>query len=172
MFSWGLHQLVRRYYPQLYLHQPKQIWAMIPLCFGVLIYTAFVGFEIPALRTLLSVFLFASLLLIKLSVKPFSLLVYSASLLLFCDPFSVLSAGFWLSYGSCFILLRIYQTIEQAPNLVLTNLLSRIILFSKILIESQGKIFIALCPLMLIFFQQISWVALLQILLQFLYSEV
>ncbi|KCX87716.1 competence family protein, partial [Acinetobacter sp. 72431] len=94
-----------------------------------------------------------------MAVKPFSLLVYSASLLLLFDPFSALSAGFWLSYGSCFILLRIYQTIEQAPNLVSTSLLSRIILFSKILIESQGKIFIALCPLMLIFFQQITWVA-------------
>ncbi|MDU6159070.1 MAG: ComEC/Rec2 family competence protein, partial [Acinetobacter sp.] len=159
MLSWVLHQLIRRYYPQLYLRQPKQIWTMIPLCFGVLIYTAFVGFEIPALRTLLSVFLFASLVLIKVPVKPFSLLVYSASLLLLFDPFSVLSAGFWLSYGSCFILLRIYQTIEQAPNLVSTSLLSRIILFSKILIESQGKIFMALCPLMLIFFQQISCVA-------------
>lgn len=159
MLSWGLHQLVRRYYPQLYLHQPKQIWAMFPLCFGVLIYTAFVGFEIPALRTLLSVFLFAFLLLVKLPVKPFSLLVYSASLLLLFDPFSVLSTGFWLSYGSCFILLRIYQTIVQTPNLASVSLLSRIILLSKTLIESQGKIFIALCPLMLIFFQQISWVA-------------
>ncbi|CAI3124205.1 ComE operon protein 3 [Acinetobacter oleivorans] len=159
LLSWGLHQLVRRYYPQLYLWQPKQIWAMIPLCFGVLIYTAFVGFEIPALRTLLSVFLFAFLLLVKLPVKPFSLLVYSASLLLLFDPFSVLSAGFWLSYGSCFILLRIYQTIVQVPNLASLSLLSRIILLAKTLIESQGKIFIALCPLMLIFFQQISWVA-------------
>jgi len=159
LLSWGLHQLVRRYYPQLYLWQPKQILAMIPLCFGVLIYTSFVGFEIPALRTLLSVFLFAFLLLVKLPVKPFSLLVYSASLLLLFDPFSVLSAGFWLSYGSCFILLRIYQTIVQAPNLASLSLLSRIILLAKTLIESQGKIFIALCPLMLIFFQQISWVA-------------
>lgn len=159
MLSWSLHQLVRRYYPQIYLWQPKQILAMIPLCFGVLIYTAFVGFEIPALRTLLSVFLFAFLLLVKLPVKPFSLLVYSASLLLLFDPFSVLSAGFWLSYGSCFILLRIYQTIVQTPNLASVSLLSRIILLSKTLIESQGKIFIALCPLMLIFFQQISWVA-------------
>ncbi|NUF21816.1 DNA internalization-related competence protein ComEC/Rec2 [Acinetobacter oleivorans] len=159
LLSWGLHQLVRRYYPQLYLQQPKQILAMIPLCFGVLIYTAFVGFEIPALRTLLSVFLFTFLLLVKLPVKPFSLLVYSASLLLLFDPFSVLSAGFWLSYSSCFILLRIYQTIVQEPNLASLSLLSRIILLAKTLIESQGKIFIALCPLMLIFFQQISWVA-------------
>ncbi|WP_151964199.1 DNA internalization-related competence protein ComEC/Rec2 [Acinetobacter oleivorans] len=159
LLSWGLHQLVRRYYPQLYLWQPKQILAIIPLCFGVLIYTAFVGFEIPALRTLLSVFLFAFLLLVKLPVKPFSLLIYSASLLLLFDPFSVLSTGFWLSYGACFILLRIYQTIVQAPNLASLSLLSRIILLTKTLIESQGKIFIALCPLMLIFFQQISWVA-------------
>ena len=33
------------------------------------------------------------------------------------------------------------------------------IFMSKVLIESQGKIFIALSPLTLLFFQQISWVA-------------
>ena len=131
----------------------------IPCCFGVLIYTAFVGFEIPALRTLLSVFIFISFILLKQPLKPFALLLYSASLLLLMDPFSVLSAGFWLSYGACFILLRIYQTIAQLPEQHFLSLSSKKIFMSKVLIESQGKIFIALSPLTLLFFQQISWVA-------------
>ncbi len=70
--------------------KPKQILLAVPFSFGVLIYTAFVGFEIPALRTLLSVFIFISFLLLKQPLKPFALLVYSASLLLLMDPFSVL----------------------------------------------------------------------------------
>ncbi len=57
----------------------------VPCCLGVLIYTAFVGFEIPALRTLLSAFIFIGFLLLKQPIKPFTLLVYSASLLLLMD---------------------------------------------------------------------------------------
>ncbi len=116
MLSWSCHQVICRYYPQIYLWKLKQVLMAIPCCFGVLIYTAFVGFEIPALRTLLSVFIFISFIVLKQPLKPFALLVYSASLLLLMDPFSVLSAGFWLSYGACFILLRIYQTIVQIPD--------------------------------------------------------
>ncbi|MEQ1064850.1 DNA internalization-related competence protein ComEC/Rec2 [Acinetobacter sp. XH1741] len=159
MLSWVCHQLICRYYPQIYLWKPKQILLAIPFSFGILIYTAFVGFEIPALRTILSAFIIISFLLFKQPLKPFALLVYSASLLLLFDPFSVLSAGFWLSYGACFILLRIYQTIAQLPKQHFLSLGSKMIFMSKVLIESQGKIFIALSPLTLLFFQQISWIA-------------
>ncbi|MDO7193332.1 DNA internalization-related competence protein ComEC/Rec2 [Acinetobacter nosocomialis] len=159
MLSWSCHQVICRYYPQIYLWKPKQVLMTIPCCFGVLIYTAFVGFEIPALRTLLSVFIFISFILLKQPLKPFALLIYSASLLLLMDPFSVLSAGFWLSYGACFILLRIYQTIVQIPDQHFLSLRSKMIFMTKVLIESQGKIFIALSPLTLLFFQQISWIA-------------
>ncbi|MFH3625587.1 DNA internalization-related competence protein ComEC/Rec2 [Acinetobacter nosocomialis] len=159
MLSWSCHQVICRYYPQIYLWKPKQVLMAIPCCFGVLIYTAFVGFEIPALRTLLSVFIFISFILLKQPLKLFALLIYSASLLLLMDPFSVLSAGFWLSYGACFILLRIYQTIVQIPDQHFLSLRSKMIFMTKVLIESQGKIFIALSPLTLLFFQQISWIA-------------
>lgn len=159
MLSWACHQFISRYYPQIYLWKPKQVLMAVPCCLGVLIYTAFVGFEIPALRTLLSALIFIGFLLLKQPIKPFTLLVYSASLLLLMDPFSVLSAGFWLSYGACFILLRIYQTIAQLPEQHFLSLNSKMIFMSKVLIESQGKIFIALSPLTLLFFQQISWVA-------------
>ncbi|HGW3420072.1 TPA: DNA internalization-related competence protein ComEC/Rec2, partial [Acinetobacter nosocomialis] len=159
MLSWSCHQVICRYYPQIYLWKLKQVLMAIPCCFGVLIYTAFVGFEIPALRTLLSVFIFISFIVLKQPLKPFALLVYSASLLLLMDPFSVLSAGFWLSYGACFILLRIYQTIVQIPDQHFLSLRSKMNFMTKVLIESQGKIFIALSPLTLLFFQQISWIA-------------
>lgn len=99
MLSWACHQFISRYYPQIYLWKPKQVLMAVPCCLGVLIYTAFVGFEIPALRTLLSAFIFIGFLLLKQPIKPFTLLVYSASLLLLIDPFSVLSAGFGCLMG-------------------------------------------------------------------------
>jgi competence protein ComEC len=83
----------------------------------------------------------------------------SASILLIFDPFSILSAAFWLSYGACFVLLRIYQTVQQqshAENIKTKTQAIKIQL--KILIESQWKIFLALFPLMLVFFKQVAWI--------------
>ena len=111
------------------------------------------------MRTLLTVMIASVFLVFRQEIQPFALLVYSASLLLIYDPFSILSAAFWLSYGACFILLRIYQTIHDLPQNQVATKTQKLIFAVKILIESQWKIFVALLPLVLIFFQQVSWLA-------------
>lgn len=159
MLTWVLTCMVQRYAPKLYLWQPRQVLVLLPFGFSVLLYVAFVGFEIPALRTLLTVIIASVFLWFRQSIQPFALLVYSASLLLIFDPFSILSAAFWLSYGACFMLLRIYQTMRDVPQEQVITTTQKLLLAAKLLIESQWKIFIALLPLVLIFFQQISWLA-------------
>lgn len=159
LLTWLLKNIVQRYCPKLYLWQPRQILLLSPFVLSVLLYVVFVGFEIPAIRTLLTVIIASLFLLFRKSVQPLSLLVYSASMLLIYDPFSILSAAFWLSYGACFILLRIYQTIQQVPQELILTPAQKLVLTVNIFIESQWKIFIALLPLLLIFFQQISWAA-------------
>lgn len=159
LLTWLLKNIVQRYCPKLYLWQPRQILLLSPFVLSVLLYVIFVGFEIPAIRTLLTVIIASLFLLFRQSIQPLSLLVYSASLLLIYDPFSILSAAFWLSYGACFILLRIYQTIQQVPQELTLTPTQKLVLTVNIFIESQWKIFIALLPLLLIFFQQISWAA-------------
>ncbi|HAK32749.1 MAG TPA: DNA internalization-related competence protein ComEC/Rec2, partial [Acinetobacter radioresistens] len=59
----------------------------------------------------------------------------------------------------CFILLRIYESINRQPAQPAFNWKQRVLTAGKLLIESQGKIFIALFPLVLIFFKQVSWIA-------------
>lgn len=159
MLSWLIQRLIQHYCPHLYLWQPRQILLLLPFLLSVLVYVAFVGFEIPAIRTLLTALLASIFLFFRQSIRPFSLLIYSASILLLFDPFSILSAGFWLSYGACFILLRVYQTIAQLPQDQPITWTQKIFLAAKALVESQSKIFIALLPLVLIFFQQVSWIA-------------
>ncbi|MCH7389253.1 DNA internalization-related competence protein ComEC/Rec2 [Acinetobacter dispersus] len=159
LLTWLLKNIVQRYCPKLYLWQPRQILLLSPFVLSVLLYVIFVGFEIPAIRTLLTVIIASLFLLFRHSIQPLSLLVYSASLLLIYDPFSILSAAFWLSYGACFILLRIYQTIQQVPQELTLTPTQKLVLTVNIFIESQWKIFIALLRLLLIFFQQISWAA-------------
>lgn len=156
MLTWLLQKVIQRYCPQLYLWQPRQIVLLFPFIGCVLLYVAFVGFEIPALRTLLTVSIVGFFLLVRQSIRPFALLIYSASLLLIFDPFSILSAAFWLSYGACFILLRIYQTIAKLPQDQPMTYVQKGYFAIKLLVESQWKIFVALLPLVLIFFQQIS----------------
>ena len=158
LLCWGLHQLIRHDRPQLYLKWPKQYLLIWPFCASVVLYCAFVGFEIPALRTLLSCLLISAFILFKQKVRPFNILLSSASILLIFDPFSILSAAFWLSYGACFVLLRIYQTLQQRGADQLKTKTQYIKIQLKLLIESQWKIFLALFPLMMLFFKQIAWI--------------
>ena len=157
MICWFLQYIIARFKPIIYLKIPKQYLLIFPFLICVFIYCAFVGFEIPALRTLLVCVIGSIIILIKQQIRPLSLLLLSACILLLFDPFSILSAAFWLSYGACFILLRIYQTIqyEQVEHLSFLKKIQRNVF---ILMESQWKIFIALFPLMIIFFNQIAWI--------------
>lgn len=159
MLCWMIHRLIIRFAPSWYLRYPKPYLLMIPFCMGVLLYTAFVGFEIPALRTLLTSCIVAVLILLRFKLQALQVLLLSAAILLFLDPFSILSAAFWLSYCACLVLLRIYQTIQQQPEQLMLTRYAQLKLYIAILFESQWKIFLALLPLMLVFFQQVVWIA-------------
>lgn len=159
LVSWLLQRIIGRYRPQLYLKWPKVYVVMLPFLGAVLGYCAFVGFEIPALRTLLMSIVTVMVILLQQPLRSLSILLLSASFLLLFDPWSVLSAAFWLSFGASFILLRIYQTLQQQPLGTEITGLQRFFQHVRLLVESQGKIFIALLPLVLIFFQQFSWIA-------------
>ncbi|WP_347474267.1 DNA internalization-related competence protein ComEC/Rec2 [Acinetobacter thermotolerans] len=159
IFCASLQFLVAKFVPHLYLKWPKQYFLSLPFLLCVLLYCAFVGFEIPALRTLLICVIVTISIWFRLHIQPLKLLILSAAILLLFDPFSILSAAFWLSYGACFVLLRIYQTLERQPLGEVQNLKQRLFFAGKILVESQWKIFIALFPLMIIFFKQIAWIA-------------
>ncbi len=179
IFCFLLNTLVSKSIPQIFLKIPRPYFLVTPFLFCVMAYTAFVGFEIPALRTCLTVCIISVVILLNQKVHALKLLLLSASLLLWLDPFSILSAAFWLSYGACFILIRVYQTLQiqtenQNPiqtqnqaqnsdsNLDQSNVItwkSKSILFLTVLFESQWKIFIALFPLVALIFQQVSWIS-------------
>lgn len=159
IFCASLQFVIAKFVPHLYLKWPKQYFLSLPFLLCVLLYCAFVGFEIPALRTLLICVIVTISIWFRLHIQPLKLLVLSAAILLFLDPFSILSAAFWLSYGACFVLLRIYQTLERQPRGEVQNLQQRLFFAGKVLVDSQWKIFVALFPLMIIFFRQVAWIA-------------
>ncbi|MCF9034914.1 DNA internalization-related competence protein ComEC/Rec2 [Acinetobacter nectaris] len=140
-------------FPNLYLKYPRKYVLAIPFLLGVSFYCAFVGFEIPAIRTLITVVIFTLFLFLKQKVSAFFTILFSASVMLWLDALNILSAAFWLSYGACFVLIRIYQITEQRSQI---SWFKRIF---KPFVSSQWQIFIALFPITLIFFHQISWFA-------------
>lgn len=158
MVCWILTTGLNRFMPRLWLIIPRPYFMVLPFVGCVLLYSLFTGLEIPALRTTLTVVLISSLILIQQRVRTWKVLLSSAALLLWLDPFSILSAAFWLSYGACFILIRVYQTIQHSPQSGLSAA-DRLSKSLHVLIESQWKIFIALFPLTLLIFQQVSWIA-------------
>ncbi|MGE8648616.1 MAG: DNA internalization-related competence protein ComEC/Rec2 [Acinetobacter sp.] len=153
-----LRLLVAQSMSQLYLRWPRQYFLALPFLFCVVLYCAFVGFEIPAIRTLLICMIGVLLMLLRQNLQALKLLILSAALLLFIDPFSILSAAFWLSFGACFVLLRIYQTIQQRPSEQNQTAIQKLYFAANVLVESQWKIFLALFPLMMLFFKQIAWI--------------
>ena len=159
MACWWVKRMTRKFWPNLYLKWPEQYVLIPPFLICVLAYCAFTGFEIPALRTLIICMVACTMLILQQPIRALQLLLFSAALLLLFDPFSILSAAFWLSYGACFILLRIYQSLKSPKNDGLNlNSWQKLKSTLKILVESQWKIFVALFPLMIIFFKQIAWI--------------
>ncbi|MFT4019884.1 MAG: DNA internalization-related competence protein ComEC/Rec2 [Acinetobacter sp.] len=159
LMSAMLHGIICKFCPHFYLRYPKPYLLSFPFLACVLLYCGFVGFEIPACRTLFTAVTLVVCLWMKWHVSSLNVLFISASLLLLFDPLSIWSAGFWLSYGACFILLRIYQTIARTPEIPERHIIDRVKNICAILWESQWKIFVALIPIALFFFQKISWLS-------------
>ena len=156
MISWFLHTVICWRFPRLYEAYPKHTVLALPFFACVLFYCAFVGFEIPALRTLITTALITLTLFFKQRFSSFSIVIASAAILLLYDPLSVLSVAFWLSYGASFILLRVYQTIVFKDNSTWQEKVCTVLMQ---FIQSQGKIFLALLPITILFFQQVSWLS-------------
>ncbi|MBJ8443422.1 DNA internalization-related competence protein ComEC/Rec2 [Acinetobacter bereziniae] len=159
LFCFLFNVVIKQLFPAIFLKVPRPYLLVYPFLICVVFYTAFVGFEIPALRTMLTIIILSLIILLKQKIQPLKHLLLAASILLLFDPFSILSAAFALSFGTCFILIRIYQTIQQQDPQLIDTWKTQSKRFIYLLIESQWKIFIALMPLVLWVFQQFSWLA-------------
>lgn len=158
IFCFIFNLIFKKFYPKIFLKIPRPYLLVYPFLCCLIFYTAFVGFEIPALRTMITVFILSVIVLLKQKIQPVKHLLLTASILLLIDPFSILSAAFWLSFGACFILIRVYQTLQQQSNEQIQTWQAKLKLFLQVLFDSQWKTFIALLPLVLWIFQQFSWI--------------
>ncbi|MFB2537646.1 MULTISPECIES: DNA internalization-related competence protein ComEC/Rec2 [unclassified Acinetobacter] len=162
-----LHFAMRRNYNRhlsyLYRYVPKQYLYLPLFLICVSFYTAFTGFDIPAMRTWLMVSLCSLALLLNIRISSINLLLLSACLVLCFDSFAMLSSAFWLSFLASAILLKVYRDIAQGKNhdedeIGFTAKIKQAIL---VLWQSQWRISLALIPIVLWQFQAVSMISLL-----------
>jgi len=110
-------------------------------------YALLAGFQVPAQRTLFMLGVLALALWERREPRPFSALTWALFVVLLIDPWAVLSAGFWLSFGAmAAILWATFGRVGQPDKL-------------RAWVTVQGAVTLALAPVLLLLFQQVSLIS-------------
>ncbi|HYN27083.1 MAG TPA: DNA internalization-related competence protein ComEC/Rec2, partial [Burkholderiales bacterium] len=114
---------------------------------AALAYAALSGFAVPAQRTVFMLGIVAAALWLGWMTRPLAVLAAAAALVILVDPIAVISAGFWLSFGAVAVIMLAGG--------------GRIGRFSWLgaWARTQWAVTLALVPLLLAMFQQVSLVS-------------
>jgi competence protein ComEC len=132
---------------RLTLKLPAAKAAVIAGAFAALLYTLLAGFAVPAQRTLYMICVVAAALWMGTATCASVVLAAALFVVVLIDPWAVTSAGFWLSFGAvAAILFAVVNRVGQPHWLVLW-------------MRTQAAVTIALLPLLLALFQQVSLIS-------------
>jgi competence protein ComEC len=93
--------------PALSLRMPAQAVAALGGVAGAFAYALLAGFAVPAQRTLYMVTVVALTVLLRRTMPVRQVLALALGTVLLLDPWAVLAAGFWLSFGAVALLLYV-----------------------------------------------------------------
>ena len=110
-------------------------------------YTLMTGYAVPAQRTFIMLAVVAACVLLDRHGSPSRVLALAALAVLLVDPWAVLAVGFWLSFGAVAAIFMAMGARAGAPGRLHAALLE------------QWSVTLAMAPIMLALFQQISLVA-------------
>jgi competence protein ComEC len=111
---------------------------------AALAYTLLAGFEVPAQRTLYMLAVTAAALWLNRMGSAFAVLSAALLVVALIDPWAVLAAGFWLSFGAVGVILFVSMGRIGAPHWLATW------------VHVQWGVTLALMPALLALFQQVS----------------
>ena len=132
---------------RLMLFIPAQRIAALAGFLGALAYCLISGFAVPAQRTLYMVGVVGAALWLDRVSVPSRVLALALALVLLVDPWAVLEAGFWLSFGAVGIIFYI-ATARPVPA-------GWLLQWGRV----QWGITVGLVPLMMLLFRQVSLVS-------------
>lgn len=147
----GLAGALWRRRPALVLRLPAQKAAVIVACLTALIYALLAGFAVPAQRTCYMLLVAAMAMLSGRRVAASRILALALLAVLLIDPWAVLAAGFWLSFGAVAALLYVGSA-RIAPG---SDWSSRLRGWGLV----QWTATLASLPVLLLVFQQFSLVS-------------
>lgn len=126
---------------------PARQAGLIVAVLAALAYAVLAGFKIPAQRTLFMLIVLALAFWGRRQPRPFSALIVALFVVLLIDPWAVLSAGFWLSFG--------------AMAAILWVTFGRVALPDKLRgwVTVQWAVTLALAPVLFLLFQQVSLIS-------------
>lgn len=110
-------------------------------------YALLAGFQVPAQRTLFMLTVLALAFWGRREPRPFTALIVALFVVLLLDPWAVLSAGFWLSFGAMAAILWVTLGRVALPGTL------------RGWVTVQGAVTLALAPVLLLLFQQVSLIS-------------
>ena len=140
LFAWLANFLWRRS-PYLMLRLPARKAAATAAIAGALGYSLIAGFAVPAQRTCWMVTVFAIALWSGRIASPARTLALALAVVLLFDPWAVLAAGFWLSFGAVAL---IFLVAEEKSSM------------ARQWLQVQWAITLGLAPAALFLFSQVS----------------
>ena len=144
--GWLMASLWRRL-PRRSERLPARQAGLIVAVLAAIAYALLAGFQVPAQRTLFMLIVVALAFWGRREPRPFTALVVALFVVLLIDPWAVLSAGFWLSFG--------------AMAAILWVTVGRVALPAKLRgwVTVQGAVTLALAPVLFLLFQQVSLIS-------------
>lgn len=145
--AFGLMSFIWRRIPKLAMYLPTRKAATLAGVLAALIYALIAGFSVPTQRTLYMLMVFALALWSGRQLVISQVLALALFVVVVIDPWAVISAGFWLSFGAVAMLsFALGGRIGQVHWL-------------KVAVHTQWAVTIGMVPLLLIMFHQASIVS-------------
>jgi competence protein ComEC len=129
---------------RLVLKLPARKVAVLAGLTAALFYTLLAGFEVPAQRTLYMIAVMAAALWLDRWSSPWRVLGIALLVVVLLDPWAVLAAGFWLSFGAVAVILYVSVGRISQPHWFIA--------WARV----QWAVTLALVPMLLALFQQVS----------------
>ncbi|HEX7972144.1 MAG TPA: DNA internalization-related competence protein ComEC/Rec2 [Thiobacillus sp.] len=126
---------------------PARQAGLVAAVLAALGYVVLAGFQVPAQRTLFMLGVLALALWGRREPRPFSALLWALFAVLLIDPWAVLAAGFWLSFGAMAAILWVTFGRVAVPEKL------------RGWVSVQAAVTLALAPALLLLFQQVSIVS-------------
>lgn len=142
--AFGLMSFIWRRIPKLAMILPTRKAATLAGVVAALIYALIAGFSVPTQRTLYMLVVFAIALWSGRQLVISQVLALALFVVVVIDPWAVVSAGFWLSFGAVAML-----------SFALGGRIGQVHWF-KVSVNTQWAVTIGMVPLLLIMFHQAS----------------